>query len=126
MIMRECNGCGYCCDGHLIGEVDGKRFGEMQPCHNLASFGCKVHNDRPPMCSNYFCAWSQELLPLWMKPDECGVVVSVETDKSGKQYLKAVSTKTLSFSIVMELDSFTKRHNTYFVTVKVIPVSSIK
>lgn len=129
--MRECNGCSYCCDGHLSGEVDGKSFGQMEACHNLTEDGCNIYDNRPNMCHNYYCAWAQELFPEWMKPNECGVVISVETEvaprgRIGKQYLKAVYQKELPLNVAEQIQQFVDENDTYFVPVKVIPIKSIK
>lgn len=119
--MRNCDGCQACCQGFLIGSVNDKPFGNMVPCSYLGS-ECSIYEDRPQMCRDYYCAWAQELLPEFAKPSECGVVVSVEIDKEGRQYLKAVHKDSLREDVRVALDDFTRKNNSYFTTVKVIPI----
>lgn len=87
--MRECGECTKCCEW-LIGEAYGWDFGgENKACRFMDCNGCKVHRFRPNLCINYFCAWTQELLPEEMRPDRCGILASVE-NKEDTQYLKLV------------------------------------
>lgn len=123
--MRNCDGCTYCCNGHLIGTVEDIQFGNMNACHRLTNSGCSIYENRPSMCTNYYCAWAQELFPEWMRPDLCGVVVSVEIDKENRQYLKAISNNNLPSDVEALLNTFTKSFNTYYVFVKVIKITSI-
>lgn len=87
--MRPCGDCTECCKV-LYGSAYGHEFGNGTACKFLGEDGCKIYKVRPEFCRNYYCAWSQELLPDEMRPDQCGVLVSVENGKEG-QYLRAVS-----------------------------------
>ena len=84
--MRPCGDCTACCTW-LGGSAYGYEFGGGKSCKFLCETGCDVHKARPKVCEGYFCAWSQELLPEEMRPDKCGVLVSVENNENG-QYLK--------------------------------------
>lgn len=84
--MRPCGDCTACCTW-LQGTAYGYEFGGGNPCKFLCETGCDVHKARPKVCEGYFCAWSQELLPEEMRPDKCGVLVSVENNEKG-QYIK--------------------------------------
>jgi Fe-S-cluster containining protein len=89
--MRECGECTICCTW-LQGSAYGYEFGGGKSCKFLCETGCSVHKARPKVCEGYFCAWAQELIAEEMRPDKCGVLVSVENNEKG-QYLKLVSTK---------------------------------
>lgn len=89
--MRPCGDCTACCTW-LNGSAYGYTFGNGKTCKFLCESGCSVHKARPKVCESYFCAWSQELIPEEMRPDKCGVIVSVENNENG-QYLKLISTK---------------------------------
>ncbi len=89
--MRPCGDCTACCTW-LNGSAYGHSFGNGKTCKFLCESGCSVHKARPKVCESYFCAWSQELIPEEMRPDKCGVIVSVENNENG-QYLKLISTK---------------------------------
>ena len=88
--MRECGECTACCTW-LQGSAYGHDFGRGNSCKFLCESGCSIHKVRPKMCEQYFCAWAQELLPEEMRPDKCGVLVSVENGNIG-QYLRIIST----------------------------------
>jgi len=119
--MRACDGCTKCCQGYLSGTINGHEMGNLKPCAFMDKV-CTIYEDRPPTCSNYFCAWAQEVLPLWMKPDQINTIVSVEIDAQGKQFLKAVSPDKITADVHVELDTFTKNNNTYYTTVRVIKI----
>jgi Fe-S-cluster containining protein len=89
--MRPCGDCTACCTW-LNGSAYGHTFGNGKTCKFLCESGCSVHKARPKVCESYFCAWSQELIDEEMRPDKCGVIVSVENNENG-QYLKLISTK---------------------------------
>lgn len=87
--MRDCGECTACCTW-MEGSAYGHKFGGGNSCKFLCDSGCSVHKARPNVCMNFFCAWSQELLPEEMRPDKCGILVSVENSESG-QYLRVLS-----------------------------------
>ena len=72
---RECDGCTACCEGWLSAEALGKRFFPGQPCHWVSCSGCTVYEHRPPVCSDFQCAWKDNhFLPEWFKPTEANVI----------------------------------------------------
>jgi len=111
--QRQCGECTVCCSGALIGEAYGNRFGP-KPCIFLVENKCTIYETRPQTCRNYQCAWLQGLLPEWMKPSECGVLISVEG--TTQQYLKVMPlhTDALTPEIIKWLDKWTKENNTYY------------
>lgn len=126
--FRPCGDCTACCDGFLIGEAKGKPFGDGKPCEFLISKKCTIYSDRPQMCRNYQCAWTQFVLPEWMKPNLCGVMVSVEYDKeTGKQFLKVIEMREeIEYNVYSTIETFTKNNGTYWIRVpykKVIPIN---
>lgn len=79
---RECDGCTACCEGWLSGEALGKRFFPGQPCHWMNCNGCTVYEHRPPVCSDFICAWKgNHFLPEWFKPTESNVICRWKTWK---------------------------------------------
>lgn len=90
--FRSCGECTVCCTW-LIGDSFGWGFGNGKSCKFLECNGCGVHKARPESCRDYQCAWSQYLLSDEMRPDKCGVLVSVEQNENG-QYLKAIRINT--------------------------------
>ena len=86
--MRDCDDCQACCQGWLNGDAFGCAFGGGKPCVFLIG-GCSVYGFRPEVCQSFYCGWSQGLLPEWMRPDLCKVLVSVERWSKG-QYLRCI------------------------------------
>lgn len=123
--MRNCDGCEVCCSGYLIGNTRGSWFGNLKPCKYLVN-GCQIYKDRPSQCSDYECAWTQGLLPEWMKPSEIGLVVSVEIDRDGRQFLHVMYKDEFSEASKEEINKFVQANQTYFVASKVIPIKEIK
>ncbi len=119
MVFRECGDCTACCDGHIIGNSYGNVFGYQKPCAFLVHKLCSIYPDRPKSCHDFQCAWTQKILPEWMKPSICGVLVSVEINKdTNQQFLKVVEMKELvDYSVYSEIDKFCKENNTYYVKV---------
>lgn len=118
MNFRNCCECTVCCSGALIGEIFGSQMGLGKKCIFLVQEKCTVYSIRPPVCRNYQCAWTQNILPEWMRPDKCGVLVSVENGKD-KQYLKIIElTDCISPEVYDIIETFVKEHDTYYEVVK--------
>ena len=115
--FRPCGDCTACCDGWLIGEANGHPFGNGKPCHFLINKICTIYKDRPRVCQNYQCAWTQHLFPEWMKPNKCGVLISVET-KEDHQFLRVIEMKpVIDYAVYAEIEKFCSENNTYYVKV---------
>jgi len=115
--FRPCGDCTACCDGHIIGNSYGNSFGFSKPCVFLVHKLCSIYSDRPKSCSNYQCAWSQGLFSEKLKPNESGVLISVETS-DGVQFLKVVEMReSIAYSVYEEIEAFCKNNNTYYIKV---------
>jgi Fe-S-cluster containining protein len=115
--FRPCGDCTACCDGWLIGEANGKSFGHGKACPFLINKMCSIYKDRPNVCCSYQCAWTQHLFPEWMKPNECGVLISVEK-KEDHQFLRIIEMwPVIDYKVYVELDKFCTENNTYYVKV---------
>lgn len=101
--FRDCGECTACCTW-LVGESYGHKFGNGISCTYLEECGCGIYENRPKVCINYQCAWSQNLFPEEMRPDKCGVLVSVENNEQYGQYLRV---------IVIESNEKTKKYINY-------------
>jgi Fe-S-cluster containining protein len=108
--MRSCEECTKCCE-LLYGSAYGHEFGNGIKCKFLGNCGCKIYKVRPNVCRNYFCAWAQELLPEEMRPDKCGVLVSVE-EKDNKKFLKVIGESSINNDIITYLKEWSIKMNT--------------
>ena len=118
IIFRDCGSCHACCDGNLIGNTFGNKFGNKKPCIFLVNKLCAIYETRPNTCRNYQCAWTQKILPEWMRPNDCGVLVSIEIDKDFNKYLKVIEMKeVVNYAVYKEIENFCKLNDTYYVKV---------
>lgn len=118
MEVRPCGSCTACCDGQLLGSAHGNPFGHSHACVFLVKKVCNIYPDRPKCCVNYQCAWSQHLLPEHMRPDQSGVLVSVER-RDGVQFLKVVEmTPSISWEVLDQIDQAAKTLNTHWELIK--------
>jgi len=79
--LRSCEGCNACC---IVFRIDALEKAPGIPCEHLAGKRCGIYLDRPQTCRNYHCPWIRGLLPNWMKPAKCGVLVEDQTGKEGR------------------------------------------
>lgn len=118
MQFRSCGDCTACCDGQLLGSSYGNQFGHGQPCVFLVNKICKIYPQRPKCCVDYQCAWTQNLLPEHLRPDQSGVMVSVE-QRNGVQFLKVIQMQpAVSWQVLQEIDQAAKKLNTFWELVK--------
>lgn len=113
--FRPCGECAACCQGHLIGKAHSNYFGHGRKCVFLVKQECTIYHDRPEACQRYQCAWTQQLMPEWMRPDKIGVMISVQVNSNGQQYLKVMEMRdTIDSSVYAEIEKFCIEQNTYF------------
>jgi Fe-S-cluster containining protein len=125
LVPRPCGDCVACCDGYLIGNSHGNKFGAGKSCVFLVEKKCTIYEERPQTCHDYMCAWAQGLLSEAMKPTLSNVMISVET--KDKQFLRVIEmAENIDEEVYREIKEFTDKHNTYFVKVpfrKIIPIN---
>jgi hypothetical protein len=116
--MIECGDCTACCHGWLMGSAYGNDFYPGKRCVFLNQ-NCTIYTNRPRACSNYQCAWSQGLFEHWLKPTESNVIVSVEVDPGGKQFLKVVEMGIpIRLDVLNYIDNWVRQNNTYYILIK--------
>lgn len=114
--FRECGECHACCSGSLLANAHGNHFGAGCACVFLVKKKCSIYENRPDVCRKYQCAWTQHLLDADMRPDKCGIMVSVEIDANKKQYFKVMQIdKFVGFDVYKKLDECAQKLNTYWV-----------
>lgn len=108
--MRTCGSCSKCCSW-LYQDSYGHISGNGKDCGFLSNNKCSIYSIRPDTCSFYECAWKQNLFADWMKPNECGVIVSIIT-KNNIQYLDIIETEVaLQEYVRMEIEKFCVENN---------------
>jgi hypothetical protein len=75
--VKQCDGCTLCCK--ICGvTVLNKPVGEQ--CVNASEAGCEIHEDRPQVCRNYWCAYHLEDLPDEIHPNNCHAMFDLLPD----------------------------------------------
>ena len=74
---RECGGCTLCCTVLLVDTPEIQKEAGATCRHCVK--GCAIHESRPPVCRDYFCAWRRMEIfgPEW-RPDRSGVLAEIE------------------------------------------------
>lgn len=118
MKFLECGSCNACCSGGLSGSAGGLPFGGGNPCKFLCRGSCSIYMFRPPVCKKYQCAWSQGLFTEEMKPTISNLLISVEVDGLGKQFLKVIKLNCDIKKETLEyLDNWVKQNGTYYILI---------
>ena len=103
-MSRSCDGCTECCQGHLRCTVLGRELTRGSPCHYVGRQGCTVYEARPVSpCQTYKCVWlMNDDLPLWMKPEHSGVIVTKRPyGNEGKWFWDVIETRgTMSTKVL--------------------------
>jgi hypothetical protein len=109
-VSRVCGDCSECCKGAVSGTVRGHEFYPGRPCFFFGN-GCTIYPDRPPLCSEYRCAWLQdESIPEWFKPSLAKIVISRRMEGTIEVYDMSecgvkVDSTVLSFLIIWALNN---------------------
>lgn len=116
--FRECGDCHACCEGFLNSDAYGNKFGNGSSCKFLCSKVCTIYETRPQVCRNYQCAWSQGILPKWLKPNKVGVLISVETNPDNSQYLRVIEMKPrIDYDVYKAIKDWCDNNNTYYIKI---------
>ncbi len=75
---RSCGECTACCDGWLVGTIEGHEMRPGTPCFFRGDHRCAIYERRPQQpCREFVCGWLQEGSPFpeEFRPDRIGVMV---------------------------------------------------
>ena len=108
---RTCDGCAECCKGWLSGNAMGHDFYPGKPCYFLQKT-CSIYENRPiDPCQTYKCHWlASDDLPMWMRPDMCGVVIT-RRNHEGVEFFTVgecgtkMDSKVLSWLVIWALNN---------------------
>lgn len=107
--FRPCGDCTACCSGQLLGVAHGNFFGCGKACVFLTDNKCGIYDIRPKVCRGFQCGWSQHLLPEDLRPDKCGLMVSV-IKTPNEQYLQIIEVdKNISFDYYKRVEDHLKK-----------------
>ncbi len=88
---RECGDCVVCCDVLKIDTPALSKPANMLCRHNTGR-GCAIHETRPEICRNWFCAWRRNAaMPEAARPDRSGLLVSLDFNREPRNFLEAVA-----------------------------------
>jgi len=75
---RECGTCTACCDGWVVGTIEGHEMKPGTPCHFRGQGCCTIYDRRPKEpCRNFVCGWlaADSQFPESFRPDRLGVMI---------------------------------------------------
>jgi hypothetical protein len=70
---RQCGGCRMCCH---VDDIPGVKKA-WEACRHFCEAGCDLYGNQPPICAKFECWWKANLVPDELRPDRCGLVVSL-------------------------------------------------
>jgi uncharacterized protein len=80
LATNRCGDCNLCC---LLTAVPELAKPVRSWCHNCSEDGCKIYQNRPQSCKNYFCLWYvNEWMGESLRPDKCGVIFEKLVDST--------------------------------------------
>lgn len=84
---RECGPCRACC---VAPSIDCRELfkRKWQPCPLLNKEGppCSIYHRRPDVCRSFVCAWLAGDLPEELRPDRCGMFVTIRPTKQPEPF----------------------------------------
>ena len=87
---RSCGECRACCVALGFEAREGESaFSKPHgsPCLHLVQIGCRIYDERPPVCRRFECGWLQAPnLPDALRPDRCGVLFCTNDNALGEGY----------------------------------------
>jgi len=100
--MRECGDCTLCCTLTFVPELDKQEGVTCEHCDK----GCRIYEGRPKSCSEYKCAWLDEKLPEWMRPDLSHVMVEIYPLMVAVLIEEGYTLDTLDKRVLLEFNTF--------------------
>jgi hypothetical protein len=76
--QRACGTCTACCDGWVVGTIEGHEMKPGTPCHFRGEGCCTIYGRRPKEpCRNFVCGWlaPDSPFPESFRPDQLGVMI---------------------------------------------------
>jgi hypothetical protein len=76
--QRSCGTCTACCDGWVVGTIEGHEMKPGTPCHFRGEGCCTIYERRPKEpCRNFVCGWlaPDSPFPEGFRPDRLGVMI---------------------------------------------------
>ena len=115
--QRTCDSCSKCCEGWLSGSAHGHEFYPGKPCFFLGK-GCSIYENRPKdPCEGYTCEWLRsEQLPMWMRPDLCGVIATLKQREGIPYYSLVEAGKDMDAAVLSWFFQWAinNNHNLYY------------
>lgn len=109
-MIRQCGNCTACCEGWLTAEIYGVTMKPGTPCQYLNK-KCTIYDKRPANpCQGYNCAWLEGHLPLSLKPNFVGLIVSRRIYKDIEYYEVTEAGKKMTVPVLNEIIQWTYKN----------------
>jgi hypothetical protein len=87
---RECGDCVACC---VTLEIQDPQIAKPADvfCKHCTGHGCAIYDTRPPVCRDWYCLWRRDKnLPDNLRPDQCGVIFSIDGDAQARTIFESL------------------------------------
>ena len=91
MNFRECGDCNMCCKLPSVKNLK-KDYEWCKHCE--IGVGCKIYEERPKQCKDFYCLWKVNLLSENLKPNKVGFFVMMENEHSATEKVLTVYCET--------------------------------
>ena len=91
VVMRECGDCNMCCKLPSVKNLK-KDYEWCKHCE--IGVGCKIYEERPKQCKDFYCLWKMNLLSESLKPNKVGFFVMMENEHSATEKVLTVYCET--------------------------------
>lgn len=75
---RPCGECNVCCTVLGVEEIEKP---EQSACTHASQHGCAIYATRPRACAAYRCYWKLGILPIELRPDKVGGMITKYMDR---------------------------------------------
>ena len=109
---RQCGECTACCDGWVVGVIEGHEMKPGTPCHFRGDHTCTIYERRPEHpCRNFMCGWLQpgSPFPEDFRPDRLGVMVIEMRWRGREAYVLRSAGRDPDASLLAWMQAFSER-----------------
>jgi len=109
---RQCGPCTACCDGWVVGVIEGYEMKPGTPCHFRGDHCCSIYERRPQHpCRDFVCGWLQPGSPFpdAFRPDLLGVIVIPVKWRGREAYVLRSAGRDPDEKLIGEMRAFSVR-----------------
>ena len=109
---RACGECTACCDGWVVGVIEGHEMKPGTPCHFRGEHCCSIYERRPKYpCRDFMCGWlmPESPFPEDFRPDRLGVMIIPVKWRGREAYILKAAGRDPDEKLVSWMEQFSLR-----------------